>query len=133
MSQQFSSDAQQIAGGLSLPEATATVVIATNPLIPPFETCKAKVHASLDMQPDALTTIVALQLFRNPHSENLPIALMVNQFGAGAGILSFTIDGIDSVPDGRSVQYALAVTPQHGGGAGIVNDQAYIEATLISG
>jgi hypothetical protein len=132
MSQIFSADAQ-LSGSITVPNTALTSIVSTNPLQPPFQTCKAKVLAVIDFVPGADQTTVQYSITRNIDSE----AILVAQGGIGFAAATFSelplsVAGIDEIPDPRAVSYTLQIAQVGGTDDGNVNS-AYIEATLISG
>lgn len=134
MAQIFSADAQTTKSTVNVPPAAVAVVTQTNPLQPPFQTCKAKVLATFVVEVDPTETQLEAVIIRNPQSEALIISDQTIFFGAAADQqVNFTLAGIDEVPDPRQVTYQLSLASSTNTGNDVVQIGAYIEATLISG
>lgn len=133
MPQLFSADAQANGDSVAITAAGSAAIVSTNPLQPPYQTAKAKIHASWYFLPDADETGCSASIIRNPNSEAVQVALLEFSFTAGTQQLLFTLDGVDEIPDPRAVSYQLVVNAITNTGDDEVAPGAYIEATLISG
>jgi len=133
MPQVFSADAQSNQNAVDFTSSPPVPIIDTNPLQPPFQTCKAKIFAWAVVALDATETEIVLSLIRNPESDNVTVADVAMVVVAGQIPQALvTVAGTDQVPDPRAVSYELQLR----GTTNTGNNQstaAYIEATLISG
>jgi hypothetical protein len=130
MAQIFQCDAQFTSVLQHILVATPTNVLTTRPLPVPYQTAKAKVHASFLAEPGALATAISATLIRNVLQENLVLATWNFTFPAATGVITGSLDATDEIPDPRDVEYTLQLAPT--ADAADV-DQSYIEAMLLSG
>jgi hypothetical protein len=120
--------------GLTLTNGVLTSVITSNFVTPPYGNCKAVVRATVYITLGTIPTSVVIQLNRNPAAENLLISGSGTMTqGVAANIVGeWLIDGIDQVPDGRPVQYAVSVNVA-GTGTNNSATRGVIDVTLLSG
>jgi len=133
MSQQFQRDAQNLAANVAIPTTTETTVITTNFLTPPFGTYKGTVIAVVLMTVGTGTTAVTVRIRRNPSAENIVLGTAQAVTAVAGNVVSLALMATDSVPDGRSSQYAVTVqqTAATANGTGLAGSG--IDATVISG
>lgn len=134
MAQTFQADATFNAAPITLTGAAPTNGPISNPLSPPYGTFKAQVIGLANVFVGAGTTSVQLRLRRNPSAENLIInSGSVNVTATPGAAIGITVMGVDSVPDGRQVQYVLEVTQIGGTGNGTILVGSSIATLLMSG
>jgi hypothetical protein len=133
MSQVFAADGVSSQTSVNCPGTTATVVITSNFLNPPFGNAKAIVTAQVSVQPGTAATQIYLDIRRNPQSEN--VSIVGNQAVATVTPGNYNllgVSGADRIPDGRAVQYGLVLTQAGATGAAIAFYQS-LNVLLISG
>lgn len=132
MSQVFSADSVVNSASTTVTTTAETSLVTGNFLNPPFANAKAVVIASIQIGVGTGTTSVAIRVRRNPSAENAQVALMSSaQITVGSAV-SIAIQGVDPIPDGRPVQYAVTVQQAGASGNGTVF-VANVAAFLISG
>lgn len=134
MAQMFQGDANQNTNAVTLPNGTLTAVVTGNFMNPPFGNCKARVRGSCYITLGTVPTSLNVQINRNPSGENVIITSsgILTAGIAANGVIEVFVEGTDSIPDGRPVQYQLLITGA-GTGTNDSSNRAYIEATLLSG
>lgn len=132
MSQVFSGDSVN-GGSVTVTTTTLTTAVTGNFLNPPFGNAKAIVWATANLTVGAGTTIVNLRLFRNPQGENVSLQPTAQSVGVAAGgAVQLSLQACDVIPDGRAVQYSMAITQIGATGNGTINF-SNISAIMISG
>jgi len=134
MAQQFQADAQANSNATTLTNGVAITTITGNFLSSPYGNAKVKARGSSSFTEGSVPASIRLQLFRNPASENQLIAdsgVMTDAIAANLVTNRF-IEGIDLVPDGRPVQYALVITIA-GSGTNGATSRNFIESVMLSG
>lgn len=132
MSQVFAADGVS-ASNVGIPAASETTVVTGNFVNPPFGNAKAIVTAAAYFQVPTGTTNIVPNIRRNPTKENVILAGTGGGISATVGNLVYvTALGIDVIPDGRAVQYALTITTTGASGSTTANTVA-ISVLLISG
>jgi hypothetical protein len=133
MAQIFSKDAQGVNPLPNIPSAAPFRLLLSNFLTPPFGNCKAVVKAVVSAITDATQTEMYIDIYRNPDAENILVAEGYLTFAAagGVGVVNCAM-GVDPIPDGRDVQYALVATCTGATGP-MVAVYGGLEVELISG
>lgn len=130
MAQLYSVDARVGANNVALPDGVEVDAVSTVAIPVPYENAKAKVLACGIVTPGALADGFEAELVRNPDSDDLSIAEWNMPFTAGGDSFYFAIAGVDPIPDGRDVVYALRLTSSTDASVLLFN---YIEVSLLSG
>ena len=132
MAQQFQRSVTRGANETALPHDAATVFATTTPMTPPYGECAASIIAQCSLAPGADITAVLLEIVRNPATDDVTVGIANPTFAAPSASLCICFGGVDQLPDGRDVQYALRITTTGG-----VDDTSviipFVDATLISG
>ena len=132
MSQVFAADGVSSTASGTTQVSTITTIITGNFVNPPFGNAKTLVSGMVAIIPGTGSTGIYVTLWRNPQAENVSLIPSTLLSVTAGNSYVITVQGVDIIPDGRPVQYALKVT-QAGASVGATWGNAAIQALLISG
>jgi hypothetical protein len=132
MSQVFAADGVTSAGPNPITTTAPTFVVAGNFVSPPFGTAKALVVAQVNVTAGTGTTAITVKILRNANAENLQVGQTLTMSVTAGNTYVVGVMGVDSIPDGRPVQYWVQIAQTAATGNGSWS-AATVAVWLISG
>lgn len=132
MAQQFQRSVAQNGAAPTVHHDAPLVVVETVPMTPPYGESAAIVAGQLTIAFGADIASVTIELVRNADVDNVLIGLVEVNVTAPAGQVVYSVMGVDQIPDGRDVKYAMRVTTT-GGVDDCTASNPVVDATLLSG
>lgn len=135
MNQVFSADAVQNNTSQPLTNGTPLQVLLGNAIAIALGQAQPvwgfKVSGTINATLGTTATSLRAQIFRNPSTDNVLVADSgIITSGIGAGLLTtLSISGVDTITDGRDVQYGIIVTVQGTGSTSVTH--AFLEAQVL--
>ena len=133
MAELFAVEAASLTANVNF-SATATLVLSTNPLNPPYATAKVVISATITATTGTTQNALVMQIYRNPSGENALIGAVTANFiatAAAAGVYSMA--AVDRITDGRSCAYGLVLTASSATANATANIGTLLRAEMLSG